>query len=125
YYLAMKTPGFEADRFAIMAMDLASGEKHEIDPQWDRSPGGLSLSDDGKTLYATADDAGTHPLFAIDIETGSATQIFGAGTIGGYDVAGDRIVAARADFQHPTDLYEMDTHGGNVAQVTHFNAERL
>ena len=27
YYLAMKTPGFEADRFAIMALDLASGSE--------------------------------------------------------------------------------------------------
>jgi len=88
YYLAMKTPGFEADRFAIMAMDLATGGKREIDPQWDRSPGGLSLSDDGNTLYATADDAGTHPLFAIDIASGNATQLFGGGTVGGFDVAG-------------------------------------
>jgi len=35
YYLAMKTPGFESDRFAIMAMDLATGAKHEVDPKWD------------------------------------------------------------------------------------------
>ena len=125
YYLAMKTPGFEADRFAIMAMDLATGGKREIDPQWDRSPGGLSLSDDGNTLYATADDAGTHPLFAIDIASGNATQLFGGGTVGGFDVAGNRIVAARADFQHPDDLYEMGARGGNVAQVTHFNADAL
>ena len=44
YYLAMKTPGFEADRFAIMALDLASGIRHEVDPSWDRSPGGLTIS---------------------------------------------------------------------------------
>jgi len=44
YYLAMKTPGFEADRFAIMALDLATGAKREVDPRWDRSPGSLSIS---------------------------------------------------------------------------------
>ena len=33
YYLAMKTPGFEADRFAIMALDLATGAKREVDPR--------------------------------------------------------------------------------------------
>ncbi|MGN6313777.1 MAG: prolyl oligopeptidase family serine peptidase [Rhodanobacteraceae bacterium] len=125
YYLAMKTPGFEADRFGIMAMDLATGERHEIDPDWDYSPGGLSLSADGKTLYATADAPGTHPLFAIDIASGKATQIFGDGTVTGYDVQGNRIVAGREDFKHPVDLYTMDPHGGNVAQVTHFNAARL
>ncbi|HET6914369.1 MAG TPA: S9 family peptidase, partial [Rhodanobacteraceae bacterium] len=125
YYLAMKTPGFEADRFGIMAMDLATGQTHEIDPDWDRSPGGLSLSADGKTLYATADDAGTHPLFAIDIASGKATQIFGDGTVTGYDVAGNRIIAGREDFQHPVDLYTMNPQGSDVAQVTHFNAARL
>ncbi|HEY1992138.1 MAG TPA: S9 family peptidase, partial [Gammaproteobacteria bacterium] len=41
YYLAMKVPGFEADRFGIMARDLASGQIHEVDPKWDRSAGGL------------------------------------------------------------------------------------
>jgi dipeptidyl aminopeptidase/acylaminoacyl peptidase len=33
YYRAMKTPGFEADRFALVAMNLASGQNREINPQ--------------------------------------------------------------------------------------------
>lgn len=32
YYLAMKTSGFEADRFAIMAIDLTTGKTREVDP---------------------------------------------------------------------------------------------
>ena len=31
YYLAMKVPAFEADRFGIMALDLATGKTHELD----------------------------------------------------------------------------------------------
>src|SRR6185312_7050705 len=44
YYLAMKVPGFEADRFAIMAKDLATGATREVAPRWDRSPSGLAIS---------------------------------------------------------------------------------
>jgi len=44
YYLAMKRPGFEADRLAIMAKTLATGETGEIAPDWDRSAGALTLS---------------------------------------------------------------------------------
>src|SRR3546814_397093 len=55
YYRAMERPGFEADRLAIMAMDLASGDIREIAPDWDRSAGGRVLSDDGKTIYNTTD----------------------------------------------------------------------
>lgn len=125
YYLAMKTPGFEADRFAVMAMDLATGQKREVDPGWDRSPGSLQISADGKTLFATADDHGQHPLFAIGVADGKVRQLLGNGTVIGYDVAGQRILAARQDFQHPTDLYTLDVHGGDLAQVTHFNAKAL
>jgi dipeptidyl aminopeptidase/acylaminoacyl peptidase len=125
YYLAMKTPGFEADRFGIMEMELATGRIREIDPKWDRSPGGLTLSDDGKTLYTTVDDEGAHALYAIDIATGAPRKLLGDGTVTGFDIVGDRIVAARQDFRHPTDFYTLDAHGANLAQVTHFNADRL
>ncbi|MEO8945295.1 MAG: S9 family peptidase [Gemmatimonadaceae bacterium] len=125
YYLAMKTPGFEADRFGIMAMDLATGATRELDPHWDRSPGGLTLSDDGRTLYTTVDDNGSHSLYAVDIASGNPTMLLGDGTVTGFDVAGPRIVAARQDFKHPTDLYTLDAHGGDLTQVTHFNADRL
>ncbi len=125
YYLAMKTPGFESDRYGIMAMDLATGATREIDPHWDRSAGGLTLSDDGKTLYTTVDDEGMHALYAVDIATGAPRKILSDGTVTGFDIVGDRIVAARQDFKHPTDLYTLDARGAGLTQVTHFNADRL
>ncbi|HEX7112412.1 MAG TPA: S9 family peptidase [Mizugakiibacter sp.] len=125
YYVAMKTPGFEADRFAIMALDLASGTKREIDPQWDRSAGPLKVSADGKTLYTTTDDWGQHPLFAIDVASGKATRLVDGGTVTGFDLAGERLVLGRQDFKHPTDLYIVAANGRHLAQVTHFNAARL
>jgi dipeptidyl aminopeptidase/acylaminoacyl peptidase len=124
YYLAMKVPGFEADRFGIMAMDLATGTTREIDPQWDRSPGSLQLSSDGKTLYATADEDGAHALFAIDVASGKATRLTGHGTVTGFDAGGKSPVVAWQGFQHPTDLYRLDRRG-KTTQLTHFNAERL
>jgi dipeptidyl aminopeptidase/acylaminoacyl peptidase len=125
YYLAMKTPGFEADRFDIMALDLATGAKRELAPQWDRSAGGLTLSHDGKTLYTTVDDEGMHALYAIDIASGTPHKLLSGGTVTGFAVAGNRIIAARQDFKHPTDLYTLDARGSGLIQVTHFNADRL
>ncbi|PWK92213.1 peptidase S9 [Fulvimonas soli] len=125
YYLAMREPGFEADRFAIMALDLASGAKREVDPQWDRSAGSLSVSADGKTLYATADDQGQHPLFAIDAASGKVSRVVGDGTVGGYALAGGKLLLARDDLKRPADLYLADAAGRGLKQVTRFNAERL
>jgi dipeptidyl aminopeptidase/acylaminoacyl peptidase len=125
YYLAMKKPGFEADRFAVMALNLVSGAKREVDPEWDRSPGSLTVSADGKTLYATADDQGQHPLFAIDAASGKVTRLVGDGTISSYSASGNRLLLARDDLKRPADLYTVDTNGRSLQQVTHFNQARL
>ncbi|MEO9214606.1 MAG: S9 family peptidase, partial [Rhodanobacter sp.] len=125
YYLAMKVPGFEADRFAIMALDLASGTKREVDPQWDRSPGGLTISADGKTLYTTADDNGQHPLFAIDVASGKATSLVGDGTVGGFSFADGKLLLARDDLKRPADLYLANASGADLKQVTHYNGADL
>jgi dipeptidyl aminopeptidase/acylaminoacyl peptidase len=125
YYLAMKRPTFEADRFGIMALDLASGTTREIDAQWDRSPGGLQLSKDGKTLYATADDNGDHPLFAIDIKTGKATKLSGAGQVEAFSAVGSEIVVAHSTLKAPADLFRLNSGGGAMTPLTHLNTARL
>ena len=125
YYLAQKTPAFESDRFAIMALDLATGAKREIDPHWDRSPGGMGISADGKTLYVTADDEGQHPLFAVDTASGKVRQLVGDGEVDGYSLAGSRLLLARNDLKRPTDLYTVDADGKDLRQVTHYNADLL
>jgi dipeptidyl aminopeptidase/acylaminoacyl peptidase len=123
YYLAMKTPGFEADRFGIMALDLASGKVREIDPDWDRSAGPLQLSADGRRLYTTVDDNGDHALFAIDIADGKATRLVGDGTVTDFVVGAHTTIVARQDFQQPTDLYTL--RGDKLHQITQVNAARL
>ena len=125
YYLAMKRPGFEADRFGIMALDLASGKTREIDPQWDRSAGGLQLSTNGKTLYTSTDDDGDHAIFAIDIASGKATKLNGAGQVEGFSAVGNQIVFARSTLKTPADLFRVSGNGGKESQLTHLNSARL
>ena len=130
YYLAMKEPGSEADRFAIMALDLATGVKREVDPRWDRSAGDLTISANGKVLYATADDEGQHSLFSIRTDNSEVTRLSGDGAVDGYSIAGSRLLLAKNDLKHPNDLYSMTMdHGGlsatGLAQVTHFNSKAL
>ncbi|MGY8563918.1 S9 family peptidase [Paracidovorax citrulli] len=117
YYRAMKRPGFEADRFGVMAMDLASGRTREIAPSWDRSAGEVVLAQDGKSFYTAADDLGEHRLFNIDIATGKATVVAEGGSIGSPVIAGstlaytknslksgDQIVVAQADGSSPREI---------------------
>jgi dipeptidyl aminopeptidase/acylaminoacyl peptidase len=123
FYLAMKRPEHESDRFGIMELDLASGAKREIDPNWDRSAGPLQLSADGKTLYTMADDLGEHPLFAIDIATGHVTRVAAGGTVTDFSRAGAQLVIARESFKSPGQLYLVG-HGAE-RRLTDLNAARL
>jgi dipeptidyl aminopeptidase/acylaminoacyl peptidase len=123
YYLAMKRPMHEADRFGIMELDLASGSKREIDPNWDRSPGPLQLSADGKTLYATADDQGEHSLFAVDIATGHVARVARGGNVSDFSRTGPVTVIALESFKSPADLYLVQQ--GTLKRLTDLNAARL
>jgi dipeptidyl aminopeptidase/acylaminoacyl peptidase len=125
FYAAMKRPTFEADRFGIMALDLASGQTREIDPKWDRSAGALQLSKDGKTLFTATYDNGDHALFAVDIGSGKATRLGAPGHVEGFAVRGNDIVFARSTLKTPAELFRISAGGGKESQVTHLNAERM
>lgn len=118
YYRAMKRPGFEADRFALMAMDLASGTTREIAPRWDRSADGITLSADGKTIYTTAQDVGAHPLFAVDVDSGGVTRLVGDGTVSSFDVVGDALVFSRNTMRSGDQLFTGGLGGVPVQAIS-------
>jgi dipeptidyl aminopeptidase/acylaminoacyl peptidase len=124
-YLAMSHAMYEADRQRIVLRDLESGRERELAPEWDRSPGSIAFSKDGRTLYASADDTGQHPLFAIDVRNGEVKRLTQAGYVSGFAVAEDRIVYAWDDLRSPVDLFAIDADGGDAARLTRYNAERL
>ncbi|HEV7509071.1 MAG TPA: S9 family peptidase [Thermoanaerobaculia bacterium] len=124
-WLAMARPGFEADRLRIKLMDLASGRQRTLAEEWDRSPEGLQFSPDGRTLYATAEDVGQVPLFAIDVATGKVTKLLAGGHVRAPKLAGDRIVFGRDDLRSPVELFTARRDGTGVNQITHVNAGRV
>ncbi len=125
YYRAMKRPGFEADRLALMAMDLRSGKTREIAPEWDRSADGIKLSADGKAIYTQAYDVGTHPLFKVDIASGAVSKVLAGGTIGGFDLARDTLAYTRDNLKSPAQAFVARADGSAERQVTQANADVL
>ena len=125
FYRAMKRPGFEADRYAIMAMDVASGRSREIAPGWDRSPSSLKPSADGKSLYVAAQSVGEYPLFRVDIDSGEVTEVVGDGSVSAFDVAGDTLALTRNTIDSGDTLYVAVGEGQGLRQITPTAAERL
>jgi dipeptidyl aminopeptidase/acylaminoacyl peptidase len=125
YYRAMKRPGFEADRFALMAMDLATGASREIAPDWDRSADTIVLSPDGERIYTQAQDLGQHPLFVVEIDSGDVARIVADGSIDAFDVAGPTLAFTRASLKSPAQAFVAGLDGSAPRQVSVNNADRL
>jgi dipeptidyl aminopeptidase/acylaminoacyl peptidase len=123
-YLAMKRPGFEADRFHLTLIDLASGKKHVVAEQWDRSIADMRWRPDGKAMLATADDIGQHRLFSIDTANGKVTALTDKGYVSDFDAKRDTIVMAQASLMSGAQLFKL-AGPQKQEQLTQLNAERL
>ncbi|MGA9659656.1 MAG: S9 family peptidase [Asticcacaulis sp.] len=125
-YLAMKRPGFEADRFGIMLRD-AQGHVRELAPDWDRSVAGMQWSKDGKSLLVDADDTGKHILFRVDIATGSVTPISKSGTMVSYAETPRGMVFLQNSLDKPATFYQASPKTAFVDEgaqnLTHFDAD--
>ncbi len=123
-WLAMKRPGFEADRFRVMIRDLTSGETRTLTEGWDRSPSAFAWSSDGESLLATAANLGQRSLFEIDAETGEVETLLEQGTVRAVlEVEGGWIVGVD-HLNSPVELHELK-RGGSLRQLTHINDARV
>jgi dipeptidyl aminopeptidase/acylaminoacyl peptidase len=123
-YLAMSRPGFEADRFHIVLHDVATGNKRHIAEAWDRSPGSVQWSADGKALIADAEDIGQHRLFSIDVASGKVTPLTDKGSVGAFDLRRDTLAYTQASLASGAQLFALKL-GGKPRQLTSQNSERL
>ncbi|CUI08998.1 Alanyl dipeptidyl peptidase [Janthinobacterium sp. CG23_2] len=123
-YLAMSRPGFEADRFRLVLMDVASGKKRVLAESWDRSIADYKWRDDGKAVLATADDVGQHRLFSIDAASGKVTPLSDKGYVSAFDTRGKTVVMAQANLQSGAQLFK-SSDGGTPTQLTQLNSELL
>ena len=132
-YLAMTKPGFEADRFHMVLMDVASGKKRSVADHWDRSVAEFKWTADGKTLLVGADDLGQHRLFVMDAASGKVTPLTGPGWVTDFDVRGDTVVVGQANLASGAQLFsfKLDTSASanadnkNMRQLSHLNADAL
>jgi len=124
-YVAMERPGFEADRFHLVLLDLKSGVKRPLTQNWDRSIASFAWVRDGKSLIATADHLGQRPLWAIDAATGRASAITGEGEVEGFAAGSRKVFYLLSTLGAPADLYAVGFAGGAPVQLTRLNQAAL
>ena len=123
-YVAMKRPGYEADRQVIMLRDLATGRTRALTEAWDRSAGSLAWAADGKSLLVTADDTQEVPLFRVDIASGAVTRLNREGHVANVAVTPRGAVMTVDSLTAPADFYSLSGRGRPV-RLTSVNADKL
>lgn len=120
----MRRAGFEADRFAVMVMDRASGRCREVDAGFDRSADALAWSADGKSLIFNAEDTGQRRIFSVDVTDGRVRALTGPGVVNEIRVTGRTLVYASESLTSPVQLFRLSP-GGTPVQLTRANADTL
>lgn len=124
-YKAMKTPGYEADKFTLKLRDNRTGKTRAIAPDWDRSISSLSFAPDNKTLYVVAQDVGQKSIFSITPEFNEVRSIYNDGSNGDVMSFGDRVYFSRHTLNSPKDFFSIDNHGDDFKQLTDINKDKL
>jgi dipeptidyl aminopeptidase/acylaminoacyl peptidase len=66
-YRSQLRGGYESDRFRLMLYERATGKITDMTPTFDRWVDSMAWSPDSKTLYFTAENEGSAPIYALNI----------------------------------------------------------
>ena len=102
------------------------GEPAVITEGFDRSVNDFELSENGRTVYLTAADAGRSRIYQVSAKGGkvSALDPKSRGVYGGLQVAGKHLVARWESSAIPAEIVRIDRNGKNTA-LSSFNSERV
>ncbi len=124
-YLAMARPGYESDRFRIGLRQWPDGAERVLTEAWDRSPGEICWSADGKFIYAVAHNLGQHSLFAIDVVTGNVRVIVNDGDVQSPAVSGAGVIYSLSGLKSPAELCWVGADGAEHRSLTSLNTEKV
>jgi dipeptidyl aminopeptidase/acylaminoacyl peptidase len=108
------TPGYEADRFRILLMELATGVVRDLTAAFDDTVRDFEFAKDGARIFFTADVKGRTPLYEVVLATGAIRAVSSVGTLDSWALAPDGTfaVVARRRIGSPLELWRLDVPGG-------------
>ena len=121
-YRAQARAGFEADRWQLMLLELASGQSHSLTAALDRSIDSFTWSPDSAEIYFhTADNAG-NTLWRIAASGGTSERVVTGGSTSEVRVGPDNrtLVYELSGFNQPPELMRLSP-GSAPQRITHIN----
>ncbi|WP_440873966.1 prolyl oligopeptidase family serine peptidase [Thalassotalea sp. PLHSN55] len=124
-YLAMKTPGYESDKFSINIKDNHTGQTKLVAGSWDRSVSSMIFSPNNRSLFVTAQDVGQKSVFEVHPEFGDVRKVYSDGSVADLAVHGEQLYFTRHSLNSPKDIFTIHRDGSALQQLTQVNKDKL
>ncbi len=124
-YLAMKRPGFEADKLDLILVDIENSTSTNLTQDWDRSFSSATFSGDSKSVLLTGNNIGTKALWKMDLANKEIIQFNKEGYIGAISAGKTRMVYAKDNLKSPVQLFAVNLDGTDHQQLTFVNQDKL
>ncbi len=120
-YARTKTVIHNGESRRLWRHEFATGKNFPLTEQHDWSFDEIEFSDDGRTLWLTAEEKGVLPVFRFAADgSGAPTAVFKTGTVTGLDVAGSTVVFLNDTTNRPAELFALNADG-TARALTKFN----
>ena len=109
----------KAPNTCLYLIDIESGEGRALAEEWDRWPAPAAFSPDGATVYATADEDGAAPIFAVDVESGGVRRLTGPGAHSSVlrSPDGGTLYALRTSYASPGEIVAVDVESRQTSSL--------
>jgi dipeptidyl aminopeptidase/acylaminoacyl peptidase len=126
-YLAMKRPGFEADRRVLMLYNRSTGKVLPLTDTLDRSVSEFSWSPDSTNILFAAWSQGHRSIYRVSVPSGLVKKIVAAHVNSNpeYFDHGTRIAFLAQNMSSPDEVFTGSGSGEDVRQITKINSEIL
>jgi len=125
-WVSMERAGFEADKERLFVMNMTTGEKTYMTPDFDYSVSNMQWTPDGKAMYFIAGVEATHQIFRIDMESAEIKPV----TKGLHDyhsvaLAGNALIGDKVSITSPAEIFSIEPSTGAEEQVSFINKDIL
>lgn len=123
-FSSMERPSNESDKERLFTVDLKSGDKKYLTPDFDYNAYSIAWKDDATLVFLSSIEA-THQLCEVAADGSSSVRVITEGDhdLTAFSSGGGKVVVERMTISSPVELFSVDMNNGAIAQITNTNPE--
>ncbi len=123
-YRAQSVPGYEADRWQLWVLDLASGTRRSLTGDLDASVDSIAWAPDGRSIYIVVAEKAASAVWAVPLDGGPPSKAWWGGSVDSLGVSpdGEWLYFTRDTLMAPKEVVRLRKGSSELAPVTRANA---